>query len=80
MRVFYLDYGFSRVFDNIREVSAVTTRTNTELTSIPPLALQCALSQVNPSAISCFDSSWSKRAIDYFKKYVSKRNTFTGMS
>ncbi|CAG2183276.1 unnamed protein product, partial [Oppiella nova] len=28
--------------------------------------------------ISCFDSSWSKRAIDYFKKYVSKRHTFTG--
>ncbi|XP_054164697.1 ATP-dependent RNA helicase TDRD9-like [Oppia nitens] len=73
--VFYIDMGFNLTFDDLKEVSSVTSRNSTSFTGIPPLAFECSLSEVSPSAISCFDNRWSKRSIKCFNSLKKKSIT-----
>jgi hypothetical protein len=79
--IFFIDFGFSKFFDKISEISQISAKSDQRLTTIAPQAFRCQLSEVIPSPVTSFDGCWNKKAIDYFTKFVKKNNyKLTGIS
>lgn len=68
--VFFVDYGNSELYQNVRDLLEVNVNINPELIEIPAQAIECQLAFVKQSTLHCIDDNWSEEANREFQSYV----------
>jgi hypothetical protein len=49
---------------------------NTGVHTIPPVAMECVLSEVEPSVLTCCNGQWSQEANRFFTELVKDKNFY----